>query len=146
MPPSANPFFRAQLCCLERIMVYQFPQGIPSSKSHWSGKWGHPLSRHATALTRVAGHGHGNRFFSCCLMICTRRIGNHDRLETTSMDFTSCITSTHSFIFHTLSCIVPPGTNTFSAGGSPKLALNGVTLTHPFSMAQLSEPSGREEC
>ena len=144
MPPSANSFCRAQPCRLERIMVYQFSQGIPSSKSHWSGECGHTLSRYATA-PRVPRHGHGNCFFSCYLMTCTRRIGNHDRLETTSMDSISCIMFTHSFIFHTLSCIVPPGTNAFSAGGSPKLALNGVTLTHPFSMAQLSEPSGKEE-
>ena len=141
MPPSANPFFRAQLCRLERIMVYQFPQGIPSSKSHWSGECGHPLFR-CTTEPRVAWHGHGNRLFSCYVMTCTRRIFVWIQ---PSMDFTSCIMFTHSFIFHTLSCIVPPGTNAVSAGGSPKLALNGVTLTHPFSMAQLSEPSGREE-
>ena len=128
-------------------MVYQFPQGIPSSKSHWSGKCGHTLSRHATAPTRLAGHGHGNRLFSCYLMTRTHRVGNHDRWRQHiwTLHPVLCLLFTHSFIFHTLSCIVPPGTNAFSAGGSPKLALNGVTLTHPFSTAQASEPSGRVE-
>jgi hypothetical protein len=54
-------------------------------------------------------------------------------------------TFTHGLIFHILSCMVPPGGNTSSAGGSPKLALIGVTLTHPISMAQLSEPSSKED-
>ena len=60
-------------------------------------------------------------------------------------NITFCITFTHSFIFHSLSCMVPPGANILPAGGSPKLALMGVTLTNPISIAQLSEPSGRED-
>src|SRR5712671_3397564 len=61
------------------------------------------------------------------------------------MDSRTWIIFPHSFIFHILSCIIPFGTNTLSAGGSPKQALIGVTLIHPFSMAQLSEPSGKED-
>jgi hypothetical protein len=69
--------------------------------------------------------------------------GNRYRLRSTRT-LLYVFTFTHSLIFHILSCVVPPGGNTSSAGGSPKLALIGVTLTNPISMAQLSEPSSKE--
>lgn len=44
----------------------------------------------------------------------------------------------YNFIFQTLSSRFP------SKSGSEKLALRGVTLTHPLWIAQPSEPTGKE--
>jgi hypothetical protein len=133
-------FLLAQLSCstscLECFLEHQFAQGIPSPKCQ--SRWRRHASNHAAAPPIFIGDRYDNCFYPCrtvtfalsCVgtVLCRQTLGLY-------VDHVF-----YSFIFHILSCIDPPAANSC---GSPKLALSGETLTHPFSMAQLSQPSGK---